>query len=177
MYKRKYGRMTSSAWLNVELEQSSLFLTVFGGILTAGAFLAVRWHTGAPYRMMLELGIGDLVPPVWLFTLLQLLGFLTVGCAVGLVLGWREKGCAADKYKGCLLCLLTVIAELCWYPCLFGKGMVFLSLLLAITALVLAVSTAVSFFRVSGLSGILLSLHSVWLLYIFVFTCSVFFRN
>ena len=29
----------------------------------------------------------------------------------------------------------------------------------------------------AGLSGILLSLHSVWLLYIFVFTCSVFFRN
>ena len=177
MYKRKYGRMTSAAWLNVELEQSSLFLTVLLGVLSAGAFIIVRWNVGAPYRMMLELGIGDLIPPVWWFTLLQLVGFLTVGCAVGLVLGWREKGCAADKYKGCLLGLLTILAELCWYPCLFGRGMVFFALLLAIAALFLAVCTAVCFFRISGLSGILLSLHSVWLIYLLVLTCNVFFRN
>lgn len=177
MYKRKYGKMTSAAWLNTELEQSSLFLTVFVGILATVAYFIIRWLSGSPYRAMLELGIADIMPPVWLFSLLQLLGFLTVGCAAGLVLGWRDAACTVDKYKGCLFFVLMAVIELCWYPTLFGGGLVFLSLLEALAMVFLSICVAVCFFRISGLSGILLSLHSVWLVYILIFTCAVFFRN
>ena len=177
MYKKKYGRMTSAAWLNTELEHSSLFLTVFCGILVAVAYCVIRWVTGSPYRIMLELGIADIMPPVWLFSLLQLLGFLTVGCAAGLVLGWKDAGCAIDKYKGCLFFVLMAVVELCWYPTLFGGGLVFLAVLEALVMVCLAVCVAVCFFRISGLSGILISLHAVWLLYLMIFTCAVFFRN
>ena len=80
LYKKRYGRMTVSAWLNSELEQTKPILMVIVGTLLLLIGGLVRLGVGSPYRMMLELGIGDLVPPVWLFTLLQLLGFLTVGC-------------------------------------------------------------------------------------------------
>ena len=177
MYKRKYGRMTSSAWLNSELEQSSSFLTVFCGCAMAVAYFIVRWLTGSPYRMMLELGISDIMPPVWLFSLLQLLGFFSIGCGAGLVLGWRDCNCSVDKYKGCLFFVLLAAVELCWYPTLFGGGLMLLCVLEALLMMFLSICVAVCFFRISGLSGILLSLHSVWLLYLLIFTCAVFFRN
>lgn len=177
MYKRKYGKMTSAAWLNAELEQSSSFLTVLLGVLMTVAYFVVRWLTGSPYQKMLELGIADMMPPVWFFSLLQLFGFLTVGCAAGLVLGWRTSDCAAEKYKGCLLFVLMAAVELCWYPTLFGGGLLFLCLLEAILMTALCICVTVCFFRISTLAGILLTCHSVWLLYLLIFTCAVFFKN
>ena len=94
--------MTCAAWLNDELEQSSLFCTFFCGIVLTVAYFVIRFMAGNPYRIMLELGISDLMPPVWLLSLLQLMGFLIIGCAAGLVLGWRDAPCAVDKYKGAL---------------------------------------------------------------------------
>ncbi len=177
MYKRKYGRMTSAAWLNAELEQTSLFCTLFCGIILTVANFVIRSVTGSPYRIMLELGIADIMPPVWLFSLLQLLGFLTIGCAAGIVLGWKDTSCAVDKYKGALFFVLMAVIELCWYPTLFGGGLVFLCVLEALLMTCLSLMVVFCFFRISGLSGILLSFHCVWIVYLLIFTCAVFFRN
>lgn len=177
MYKRKYGRMTAAAWFNSELEQTSLFFVLFCGIVLTVAYFVIRSITGNPYRVMLELGIADIMPPVWLFSLLQLLGFLTIGCAAGVVLGWKDTSCAVDKYKGALFFVLMAVIELCWYPTLFGGGLVFLSVLEALLMTCLSLIVTLYFFRISGLSGILQSLHSVWIVYLLIFTCAVFFRN
>ena len=177
MYRKKYGKMTVSAWLNAEMEQTSLPLTIFGGVLLAAACIAVRMVSGSPYRMMLELGISDLVPPVWLMSALRFLSFVTAGCAAGLVLGYRERGRYAEKYRGCMLFVLLAVLELCWYPTLFSAGMVFLSLLEAVAMLLLALCVTVSFLRVSKFSGLILILHSVWLCYLLILTFAVFFRN
>lgn len=177
MYRRKYGRMTASAWLNAELEQSSCFLTVFCGALMTVAYFVIRWLTGSPYRKMLELGISDIMLPVWLFSLLQLFGFLTIGCAAGLVLGWRDGSCTVEKYKGCLFFVLFAALELCWYPTLFGGGLMFLCVLEVLLMMLLVMFTMLCFFRVSRFSGTLLLLHSVWVFYLLIFTCAVFFRN
>lgn len=177
MYKKKYGRMTSAAWINDELDQSSLVCTLFCGIVLTVAYFVIRSITGSPYRMMLELGISDIMPPVWLFSLLQMLGFLVIGCAAGLVLGWKDSSCAVEKYRGALFFVLMAVIELCWYPTLFGGGLVFLCVLEAVLMTCLSLMVAYSFFRISGLSGILLSLHSIWIIYLLIFTCAVFFRN
>ena len=177
MYTRKYGRMTCAAWLNDEVGQSSLFCTFFCGIALTVAYFVIRFMAGNPYRIMLELGISDLMPPVWLFSLLQMFGFLIIGCAAGLVLGWRDSSCAVDKYKGALFFVLMAVIELCWYPTLFGGGLVFLCVLEAVIIVCLALIVALHFFRISALSGILLSLHCVWVIYLLIFSCAVFFRN
>ena len=177
MYKKRCGRMTCAAWLNDELEQSSLFCTFFCGIVLTVAYFVIRFMAGSPYRVMLELGISDLMPPVWLLSLLQLMGFLIIGCAAGLVLGWRDVSCAVDKYKGALFFVLMAVIELCWYPTLFGGGLVFLCVLEAVIMTCLALIVVFHFFRVSALSGILLSLHCVWVIYLLIFSCAVFFRN
>lgn len=177
MYRKKYGKMTTLAWMSAEVRQTSLALAVIVGCLCAIAYVTVRGMSGHPYRVMLELGISDLIPPVWLMTALRFLSFLTVGCAAGLVLGWRERGCAAEKYRAGMLFLLLIALELCWYPTLFVSAMVFLAVLESLAIVVLSLLVTVGFFRVSRLSGILLVLHSVWLCYLMVLTFSIFFRN
>ena len=92
LYKKKYGRMTVSAWLNSELEQTKPILMVIVGALLLMIGLVIRIGVGTPYRMMLELGIGDLVPPVWLMTLLWSMALFSIGCAGGFVIGYRERG-------------------------------------------------------------------------------------
>ena len=161
----------------MEIQQSGIGWMIAGGILTAASYVVMRCLCESPYRMMLELGIGELIPPVWLMSLLQFLSFLTVGCAAGLVFGCRNLGCAAEKYKGCLLFLLMILLELFRYPALFVRGMVFLSLLISILTLVFAVAATVCFLRVSKFAGILMLFHNLWLIYLFLLTCSIFFRN
>lgn len=177
MYRKQYGKMTPSAWLGAELEQSGTAWMLLGGSLCAAAYVTVRFLSGSPYQMMLELGISDLIPPVWLMTLLRFFAFLTAGCAAGLVLGWRDPCRAAEKYKGCLLFVLMTVLELCWYPTLFVSGLTFVAMLESFVILGFAVGATFSFFRVSRFSGIVLLLHDVWLVYLLFLSVSVFFRN
>ncbi|MBE6633305.1 MAG: hypothetical protein E7620_03060 [Ruminococcaceae bacterium] len=176
MYLKKYGRITFSAWLNLELGKSSLALTVVCGVLASALCVAVGCLTEQPYRVILELGIGDLVPPVWLFALFRFLAMFTAGCGIGLVLGRREPSCAAEKYRTGMLFLLMAAAELCWFPMLFGACRVFLSVLDIVLAVILAVYVTVGSFRVSGLSGGIFVLHAVWLIYLLIMSISVLLR-
>ncbi len=177
MYHKKYGKMTFSAWLAAEMNQSSPVLTFFVGILLAVACIAVRVVSGSPYRMMLELGISDLVPPVWLMSLLRFVALATAGCAGGLVLGYRNCGKGSEKYRTCLLFLLMVICELCWYPAIFCSGLVTVGLLLALLGLLLGICTVVGFLRISKFSGIVMTMHCVWLCYLLMLSFSIFLRN
>lgn len=157
-----YRRMTLRAWIGRETEQTGTGWMILSGGMTLLAFIAVRTFCGNPYRAILELGISDLIPPVWLFTLLQALAFFTAGCAAGFVLGYRTPGCAAEKYRGCMLFVLAAAVELAWYPVFFSSMMVLAAVLVALLAFLLAILTTVSFFRVSRFSGILFVLHDIW---------------
>lgn len=164
MYRRKYGRMTALGWMSAEMRQTSPALSVIVGCLCAILYVAVRSASGTPYAVMLALGIGDLVPPVWLMTALRFLSFLTLGCA-------------AEKYRGGMFFLLLLALELCWYPTLFRSAQVFLAVLESLAVLVLSLLVTVSFFRVSRIAGTILVLHSVWVTYLMLLTFAIFFRN
>ena len=177
MFGKRYGRMTARAWLSREAEQTSIITTLAVAILATLCYLTVRILCESPYRVMLELGISDLIPPVWLFTLLQTLAFFTAGCAAGFVLGYCSFGCAAEKYKGCMLYVLVTVLELCWYPSLFVGGLVFLTLVESLLAMALAILTTIVFFRVSCFSGFIFVLHDIWVFSILILSFRIFFRN
>ena len=177
MFGKRNCKMTARAWLSQECAQTSLIFTLIVGVITLLCYIFVRVLCGAPYRIMLELGISDLIPPVWLFTLLQAVAFFTIGCAAGFVLGFRPSCCLAEKYKGGMFFVLTAAVELCWYPLLFSGGLVVLALLQSVLALALAVWTTISFFRVSRFAGWIFVLHDVWLFYLVVLSFRIFFRN
>lgn len=176
MYIKKYGKITFSAWLNLELGKSSLAFTIVCGVLSAALCVAVGCITEQPYRVILELGIGDLVPPVWLFALFRFLAMFTAGCGIGLILGRRDPACAADKYRVGMFFLLMAAAELCWFPLLFGTCRVFFAVLDSILAVILAIYVTIGSFRISGLSGWIFLLHSVWLIYLLIMSFSVLLR-
>jgi tryptophan-rich sensory protein len=175
VFKKKYGKMTVNAWLVSEMEATRPWVMLLGGILLTAGGILVRLFCGSPYRRMLELGIAELTPPVWLMTLLWTVAFFTVGCAGGFVLGYRVAGCDGEKYKGCMLFVLFAVLELCWYPTLFGAGLLFLSVLECIAILCFAVGTTVSFYRVSKFAGLLLLMHVVWLCYLLILNFAIFF--
>ena len=143
------------------------------GLLLAIAGILVRAWVGTPYRTILELGIGEIVPPVWLMTLLWTLSLFVNGCAAGLALSYRLGGCDTEKYKGGMYFLLLTVLELLWYPTLFGASLVFLSVLEALLILCFAVATTLSFYRVTKLAGMLLFLHDIWLLYAVILNIAV----
>ncbi len=176
MYHRKYGKTTISGWLNMELAQSNIFLSLLGGALLASLGIVCRALTGSPYRVLLELGVGELVPPVWLMTLLWTVSFFTVGFATGFVLGYRMQGSREAKYKGGMFAILLCALELIWYPTLFGASLVFVSVLLCLCILVASITATVSFFRVSSFAGLLMVLHDVWLSYMLMLSIAVLFH-
>ncbi|MBR5119383.1 MAG: hypothetical protein IKV02_00160, partial [Clostridia bacterium] len=99
MYKKKYGRMTVGAWLNMEMEHTNpLWMILMGGGLMVGGML-VRFFVGSPYKTLMTMGVSDIVPPSWLMALLWTVSFLVVGCAAGFAFGYRSRGCEVDKYK------------------------------------------------------------------------------
>ncbi len=176
MYKKGYGRMTVRAWLNVELERSSPVLMLVFGFLLLIAALTVRFCVGAPYRMILETGIADMIPPVWLLALLWSLSFFLIGCAAGFVLGYRMDGCESEKYKGCMLFILLALLELCWYPTFFGVGLIFVSVLEALLILCLSIWIMGCFYRVSKFAGMLFLFHNIWLVYMLILNFAVLFK-
>ena len=177
MFGKRNCKITARAWLSQQTAQTNLIFAPIAGVVTLLCYIFVRAVCGAPYRIMLELGISDLIPPVWFFTLLQAVAFFTAGCAAGFVLGYRPLCCLAEKYKGGMLFVLTAAVKLCWYPLLFVGGMVLLSLLQSILALALAVVTTITFFRVSRFAGWIFVLHDIWLFYLFILSFRIFLRN
>ncbi len=176
MYKKRYGKITVGAWLNMEMNRTRpILMLLIGGLMAIGG-IAVRMAVGSPHVMMLALDIGDLVPPVWVMMLLWSVSFFVIGAAAGFVLGIREGGCEVDKYKGGMLFVLLGVLELCWYPTLFGAGLVFLSVLESMLILCLSVGVTLSFYRVSKLAGMLLLFHCVWLCYMLILNFAVLFR-
>ena len=164
MYRKKYGRLTVNAWLNAEMERSNPFVMLTVGVLLTVAGILVRAWVGSPYRTILHLGIGDLIPPAWLMAFLWSVAFLIIGCAAGFVLAYRTGGCDGEKYKGCMYFVLLAVLELCWYPTLFGANLVFLSVLESILILCLSLAVTFSFYRVTKFAGMLFLLHDVWLI-------------
>ena len=108
MHKKKYGKITVSAWLNLEMSQSSpALMLLFGlGLMIAG--IMVQIHTGSPYRVILELGVKEIMPQVWLFVFLRFLSFFRRMSAPfrRLRVRWRDR--KTHVFRKCPHCKKTL---------------------------------------------------------------------
>ena len=175
MYKKKYGKMTVSAWLSSEMEQSSVAWMLIVGVACMLGGWGVRFSVGSPYAFLHALAVPEHLPPVWIMALMWSIALFTVGCAGGYVLGFRERGRGAEKYRGCLLFLFLVVCEMLWYAIFFGAHLVFISTLLTVLILCTAVAVTVAFCRVSKFASSILLLHDLWLVYMLILNFSILF--
>lgn len=173
MHKKKYGKMTLGAWLNSEIEQANCFVVAAFGVLASVFAIAVRIMVGSPYRTLLELGIEEISPPAWIMTLLWTMAFFINASGAGLVMSYKIGGCEAEKYRGCLYFVLLTVAELLWYPTLFGGQLVFLSVLESILILCLSIVVTLLFYRITKLAGMFFLLHDIWLIYMLIMNFAV----
>ena len=177
MHNRKYGKLTVGAWLSLEMERSSPVLMIFFGILLFAACVVVRICCGSPYPMIHALGIGELMPPVWLLNCLRALSFLLIGCGAGFAIAYRDPCRREEKYRGGMLFVLLAGLELLWYPTLFIRGFLFFAVLERILILCLCVGITHCFYRVSKFAGMLFLLHLLWYAYLLILTFSVLFHG
>jgi tryptophan-rich sensory protein len=168
--------MTVKAWFRLEMENSWPIGMMISGILSMLAAIIVRFSVGAPYTALLELNACDILSPVWLFMTFWCLSFFVTGAAAGFILGYRICLYDAEKYKGCLLFIVLLLLELCWYPVLFGARLVLISALLSVLILALSIWVTGYFHRVSKLGGILCLLHDVWLIYVLILNFAILFH-
>ena len=168
--------MTVKAWLRMEMESSWPVGMMIAGILALVAAITVRCAVGAPYTALLELNAGDIMSPTWLLMAFWIFSFFITGAAAGFILGYQTHCNDLEKYKGCLLYVVLLLLELCWYPLLFGARLVLISTLLSVLILVLSVWITGYFYRVSKFGGILFLFHDVWLIYLLVLNFAILFH-
>lgn len=176
MYRKGYGQMSLSGWLRLELEPCSIPAALISGALAAIAGLLLKIFSKSPYPVLLALGVGELVPPVWLMVLLWTVAFFTVGTSAGLILSYRERGCGGAKYQAGMFFLLLLVLEYLWYPTFFGATFVFLGALLSVLILCCSVALTVLSARLSRLVAGVLVLHDLWLVYLLILGFAVLFR-
>lgn len=169
--------MTVSAWLSSEMEQSSMAWMLVIGIACMLCGWGVRFSVGSPYTFLHTLSALDVTPPVWLMAIMWSVALFSIGCAGGFVLGYRERGRGAEKYRGCLLFFFLVLCELLWYAVFFGAHLVFISTLLSVCILCTSVAVTVAFCRVSKFASAILLMHDLWLVYMLILNFSILFRS
>ena len=150
-------------------EKNSNTLTcalVFGALL-ALCGMGVRLWYGAPYAGLTQMGIREIIPPVWLMSLLWTLWYFALGALVGAILCAFGKNCI-NAWRGACFFLLMICIGFLWYPLFFVKHSLVLSLLVLVAVLVLCCISALYWQTLSLAAGAVLWLHALWLIYMFI---------
>ncbi|MBQ2806552.1 MAG: tryptophan-rich sensory protein [Clostridia bacterium] len=142
------------------------YALVFGAVL-ALCGMAVRFWWGSPYAGITQLGIREVIPPVWLMGLLWLLWYFVLGATLGGVLYTYGKNCIGAWRGACFFLLMIGVGYL-WYPLFFVRQNLALSLAVILAVIVLAAVCALQWQTLSVLAGAVLWLHVLWLIYMLI---------
>lgn len=149
--------------------------TVITGIaivLLAGVL--ARLLSGSPLYMLRLTGIRNCVPKAWVFTLIWTVWYIALGFSFGFILGSRSPGKEICKYKGSLWFVCMMIFNIIWYPLFFKAGTVFIALMDSLLIILFCLLTALQYFKISRVIGVIFALHLAWLLWCFAINLKVF---
>lgn len=136
---------------------------ICGAVLSLCA-AGVRFWWGSPHASITQMGIREVLPPVWLLSLLWLLWYFVLGATLGGVLYTYGKNCI-DAWRGACFFLLMIGVGFLWYPLFFVRQSFLLSLIVLLAVIELAVVAALQWQSLSVLAGAVLWLHVLWLFY------------
>ena len=140
---------------------------MLGGALMVVAGMLTRAWAGAPYEGILRMGLGEVIPPVWLMTLLWLLWYFGLGATCGGVLT-VHGGCSVTAWRGACFFLLMAGLGFLWYPLFFLRNALGLCILICLVLIALCVLCAINWQNLSLVAAAFLYLHALWLLYLLI---------
>lgn len=148
-----------AAWVALSLAVSAL-----GGMITRTS--VSDWYQG--------LSKPSFTPPDWIFTPVWILLFLLMGVSVWLV--WRRTGFARGAVP--LTCFAAQLAlNLAWSVLFFGLREVGWALIEIFVLLIAVLITAITFYGVSRLAGLLLAPYVLWLSFAIALNASIWRLN
>ena len=153
--------------MRIEKNSSALTYALVFGALLAACGMGVRFWCGAPYAGMTQMGIRDVIPPVWLMSICWTLWYFLLGAALGAVLRAFGRNCIG-AWRGAFFFLLMIGVGFLWYPLFFVKQNLVLSLLTVMVVLVLCCVCALHWQALSLVAGAILWLHALWLIYMLI---------
>lgn len=160
-------------------EKKSIFtnISIISGITCAAISLIVIFLSGSPLDMLHKTNESNAVPPIWVWGISSIVFSFLAGYAAGILIGnmfcGRIKGgIESSAYIGLIFFVILLFLSNLHYPLFFVAERFIISLLIAILAFASAIACAVFWAKPSPLSTVLISIFSLWLIYVaFVNVC------
>ena len=146
-----------------------------GGLSFLLIALLVRLACPTPYALYKILNMSAFMPPIWLTVLAMSTFFFLSGAAFFGALSYRGED--VHKYKGGMFLVLMISLCLAWYPIFFSLKLFILSFAVCVSACICAFACASSYLKLSRFLGSIMSLCSLWLLYLTLANAFCLFQN
>ena len=149
----------------------------FGAIMLFILAVLIRFLSGSPYRVWLLLNVRQLLPPLWILSLLDGLFLLAMGFACGVIMASRRKSEQYAKYRGGMFFVLLFSLRFAAYPLLFRGAMLEVSLICMILTCIIGLVCSKLFLDTNRLSGVVTVCFFIWNCYLTVllFSCILLF--
>ncbi len=146
-----------------------------GGGVGLLSLLVARLATGSPWAVFHHFAAGDVLPPLWLLSLLWFALPALGGAAAGVL--FSCLGHAAEReacfWRGCTCLVLSFLFASAWYALLFGKYSLFFSGLCLLAAALLSFLCAVSWRTLSVGASLVIAANALWYLMLLIWQISV----
>lgn len=149
------------------------------GIIGAVIWLSVRILSGSPYELLHKIEGYELFPPVWLYSLCCLLWSFIIWFGAGTVINTVVFKCINPEiergaYKGGLLFLLSFFLYASYYPIMFAKESIFIASVCTMISAIFSSMCSFYWLKVSGAASLIMGSFTLWQIYIFIISFSVF---
>ena len=142
----------------------SIAVWITGGVLVGGALLFCA-AMGSPLPTLHKIMALDFLPPVWMVSLIWLIGLFIVGAAAADALTCPRGGGAveANAWQGCAWLALSLAFTVAWYALLFAKFSLLASWICLLLAVGCTLLGTLAFWRTHWTIGICLGGYALWL--------------
>lgn len=139
-----------------------------GGILLTATALLVRILSVPSYQIYFLARQLRSIPPFWLLMAIHLVFMFVMGATVGVILSDCRPYVYAAKYRAGMLFVLQITLYLAIYPLIFHSLTPWIALFILILALILSIVCFLQFYTIRRLCGLIATLFSCWLFYLFL---------
>lgn len=148
------------------------------GIIAAIFWIVVRILSGSPYDLLHKIDGIELFPPIWLYSLCCFIWSYLLGSSVGIINETIicKKGIDYERnaYRGGIKFLLSFFLFLSYYPLMFAREAIFISVICVLLSAVSSCACSYFWLKISGIASLIMGGFALWELYVFIISFSVF---